>query len=276
MRYQLQSEHGQFSWKPRYFTDAIKILIGVNILLFVFRTIAQEQIDLTGVLGLSPQTVWPQVWGPVTYLFIHGGIWHVAINMLVLWMFGSELEMTWGKNEFLKYYFVTGVGSGLVWLLLNISSNHDTVLIGASGAVYGILMAYGLMFPNRTVYLYFIIPVKVKWFVIFIGAIAFFSSMNAGSSNISHLTHLSGMVIGYIYLKSNQRGRKLSFTIRKSMAELGLWFEVKKQEKRGKMQRRVDHILDRVNEVGYENLSEDEKNILYTASKEFSKNRPKD
>jgi len=275
LRYQFQSEQGNLSFKPKYFTEAIKILIWINVGLFLLKLISQSQIDLARIFGLSPNTVWPMIWQPVTYMFIHGDIFHVLINMFVLWMFGSEMESIWGRNEFLKYYFVTGVGSGLVWLLLNISSNHDTVLIGASGAVYGILMAYGLMFPNRTVYLYFIIPVKVKWFVIFIGAIAFFSSMNAGSSNISHLTHLSGMVIGYIYLKSNQRGRKLSFTIRKSMAELGFWFEVKKQEKRGKMQRRVDHILDRVNEVGYENLSEDEKNILYTASKEFSKNRPK-
>jgi len=275
MRYQLQSQHGQFSWKPRYFTDVIKVIIGINLLLFVFKIIAQDQVDLAGIFGLSPATIWPMIWQPFTYIFIHGGFWHVSINMLVLWMFGSEMEMIWGKQEFLKYYFITGIGSGIVWLLLNISSENYMVLIGASGAVYGILMAYGLMFPNRTVYLYFLIPIKVKWFVLFVGALAFFSSMEAGS-NISHLTHLSGMIIGYIYLKSNRHWQGLSFIFRKSIADVGYWIDEKKQAKRWKFQCEVDRILDRINKIGYENLSEDEKNLLYKASKERYKGRQKD
>ena len=275
MRYQLQSQHGQFSWKPRYFTDAIKVLIGINLLLFVFRLIAQDQVDLAGMFGLSPSTIWPRIWQPFTYIFIHGGFWHVAINMLVLWMFGSEMEMIWGKKEFLKYYFITGVGSGLVWLLFNTGAQHSVVLIGASGAVYGILMAYGLMFPNRTVYLYFVVPIKVKWFVLFIGAVAFFSSMGTGS-DISHLTHLSGMIIGYIYLKSNRRWHSLSFMFRKSVGDIGYWIDEKKQVRRRKAQQEVDRVLDRINEIGYDNLSEDEKNLLYRASKERSKDRQKD
>ena len=149
------------------------------------------------------------------------------------------------------------------------------VLIGASGAVYGILMAYGLMFPNRTVYLYFVVPIKVKWFVLFIGAIAFFSSTGTGS-DISHLTHLSGMIIGYIYLKSNRRWHSLSFMFRKSVGDIGYWIDEKKQAKRWKFQCEVDRILDRINKIGYENLSENEKNLLYKASKERYKGRQKD
>ena len=90
------------------------------------------------------------IWQPLTYLFLHGGIWHVLINMFVLWMFGTEMESVWGSKKFLQYYLITGVGSGLIWLLFNYGNNYS-VLIGASGAIYGILLAYGLMFPNRKV-----------------------------------------------------------------------------------------------------------------------------
>ena len=226
MRYQFQSQHGQFSWKPKYFPEAIKILIGINAVLFLFDILLS--LDFSSKFGLSPRAVLPMLWQPVSYMFIHGNIWHLAINMLILWMFGSELESIWGKNQFIKYYFITGVGSGLVWLLFNLSNSH-LILIGASGAIYGILLAYGLIFPNRTVLLYFVIPIKVKWFVLFIGLLALYSSWGS-NSNISHLTHLSGMIIGYFYLKSNWKWKKTSFSFRKFI--LGLkhqWSEKKDQ-----------------------------------------------
>ena len=166
MRYQFQSEQGNLSFKPKFFTEAIKILIWINVGLFLLKLISQSQIDLARIFGLSSNTVWPMIWQPVTYMFIHGDFFHVLINMFVLWMFGSEMESIWGRKQFLRYYFITGIGSGLVWLLFNLGQSY-AVLIGASGAIYGILLAYGMMFPNRTVYLYFMIPIKVKWFVIF-------------------------------------------------------------------------------------------------------------
>ena len=153
------------------------------------------------------------IWQPVTYLFFHGGIWHVLINMFVLWMFGSELERLWGKNHFLKFYFITGVGSGLITMLVNVQS--ITPVVGASGAVYGVLLAYGLTYPNRTVYLYGIIPIKSLWFVLGIGFIAFMSSFD-NMSQVSHVTHLSGMLIGYFMLK-------------KPIKLKGLWFQLRKK-----------------------------------------------
>lgn len=275
MRYQLQSQHGQFSWKPRYFTDAIKLLIVLNFIVFVLQTISGQEKTLHQLFGLVPKKTWGQmmVWQPLTYMFFHGGFWHVLINMFVLWMFGSEMEKLWGRKEFLKFYFLTGVGSGCVTMLFSLNSLIPVV--GASGGVYGILMAYGFIFPNRTVHLYFLIPIKVKWFVLFIGAIAFFSSMGTGSE-ISHITHLSGMIIGYIYLKSNRRWQNLSFIFRKSVGDIGYWIDEKKQVRRRKAQQEVDRVLDRINEVGYDNLSEDEKNLLYKASEERSKDRQKD
>ena len=274
MRYQFQSEQGNLSFKPKIFTDAIKILIIINVGLFLLRFVAKSQIDLAGIFGLSPNTVWPMIWQPITYMFIHGDLFHVLINMFVLWMFGSEMESIWGRTQFLRYYFLTGVGSGLVWLLFNAGQSYS-VLIGASGAIYGILIAYGMMFPNRTVYLYFMIPIKVKWFVVFLGAVAFLSSFN-NNTNISHLTHLSGMVIGFVYLRYYWHWKDFRFSVHKQIEEFRSSISSKKDKKKIEMQNEVDQLLDKINETGYDNLTEEEKDLLYRASKDFSQGRKKD
>ena len=274
MKYQFQSEQGNLSFKPKYFTDAIKILIIINVGLFLLRFVAKSQIDLAGIFGLSPNTVWPMIWQPITYMFIHGDLFHVLINMFVLWMFGSEMESIWGRAQFLRYYFLTGVGSGLVWLLFNAGQSYS-VLIGASGAIYGILIAYGMMFPNRTVYLYFMIPIKVKWFVVFLGAVAFLSSFN-NNTNISHLTHLSGMVIGFVYLRYYWHWKDFRFSVHKQIEEFRSSISSKKDKKKIEMQNEVDQLLDKINETGYDNLTEEEKDLLYRASKDFSRGRKKD
>jgi len=206
-------------------------------------------------------------------MFMHGSFWHLAINMLVLWMFGGELESIWGKQDFLKYYFVTGVGSGLIWLLFNIGGSNF-VLIGASGAVYGILMAYGLMFPNRTVYIYFLFPIKVKWFVLFIGAMAFFSSMGT-SSNISHLTHLSGMLIGYLYLRFSDHWRDISFNVRKRYVEMRTSQKKRSEERDAKLQQEADMLIEKANICGWESLSDEEQSKLQSISSELSSSKPK-
>lgn len=274
MRYQFQSPQTQFTWNPRSFTGAIKVLIIINIAIYLLQSISTSQVDLVPIFGLSTRTVWPLIWQPVTYMFIHGGLWHVAINMFVLWMFGGELESIWGRSNFLKYYFVTGVGAGLVWLIFNIGGSN-AILIGASGAIYGILMAYGLMFPNRTVYLYFLFPIKVKWFVIFIGAVAFFSSMGTGS-NISHLTHLSGMLIGYLYLRFNDNWRNISFNFRKKYVEIRMAQKKKSKDHEAKLKQEVDMILDKANICGWESLSDEEQTKLESSSRKLSHKNPKD
>ena len=275
MKYQFQSDQRQFSWKPRYFTDAIKVLIGLNLLLYVFKSISYGEVDLVQILGLSPETVWPLIWQPLTYMFVHGDFWHVAINMLVLFLFGSELETIWGRHGFIKYYLITGIGSGLVWLFIQSFSSVPAYLIGASGAVYGILTAYGLLFPNRIVYIYFLFPVRVKWFVIILGAVAFFSSLGS-HSNISHLTHLSGMVIGFSYLRFNSQWRRMIFSVRKQILEKKLKREESRQNKKKMLQKDVDHILDRINQVGYDGLTDSEKSRLYAASRDISREKKKD
>jgi len=190
-------------------------------------------------------------------------------------MFGSELESIWGRDGFIKYYFTTGVGSGLVWLFFNIG-NPYTVLIGASGAIYGLLLAYGLMFPNRKILIYFLFPVKVKYFVIFLGAMAFVSSMGTSGSNISHLTHLSGMVIGYIYLKSPWTLPRMRLLINSKVAEVRHNKVERKKVRKMNMQQTVDRLLDKINKVGYDGLTEDEKDELYTHSRHLGRDQEKD
>ena len=213
------------------------------------------------------------VWQPFTYLFLHGGVWHILINMFVLWMFGGELERLWGKHEFLKFYFITGIGSGLVTMLFDLQSM--TPIVGASGAVYGVLLAYGLTYPNRTVYLYGIIPVKSIWFVLGIGLIAFMSSFN-NMSQISHMTHLSGMLIGYFMLKKPFRLSGLWFQIRKKTLEYRIQKEEKKMSRQFQVERDINRILDKINQEGFDSLTIEEQERLYKGSKSLSQHNQKD
>ena len=275
MRYQFQANPGQLSYKPQLFNDAIKLLVSVNLTIFFLQTISGKEHLLFDLFGLVPQAIWSDfmIWQPFTYLFFHGNIWHILINMFVLWMFGSELENAWGRKNYLKYYFMTGIGAGIVTCLFNLQSNIPVV--GASGAVYGILLAYGLSFPNRTVYLYGLIPIKSIWFVIAIGILAFFSSFQQ-MTQISHLTHISGMAIGYIFLKRRWRLNDIWFKIRKKTLEYRIQIEDVKQSKEKVLEKDIDNILDKIQKVGFKGLSDQELNKLYNASKTLSKYKKKD
>ena len=275
MKYQFQSNPGQLSYKPSLFTDAIKTLISVNFAIFILQSISSSEIMFFSNFGLVPKLVWSQlkIWQPFTYMFFHGDIWHVLINMFVLWMFGSELERAWGKKNFLRFYFITGVGSGLGTMLFGLQSTIP--IVGASGAIYGVLLAYGVMFPNRTVYLYGIIPIKSIWFVIGIGVIAFFSSFN-NFTNISHLTHLFGMIIGYLYLKRPVHFRSLWFSIFKKVLEYRIQNQEKGISHSVEMERDLNSILDKINREGFKSLTQEEEERLYKNSKDLSKGKKKD
>ena len=275
MKYQFQSNPGEFSYRPNLFTNAIKILVSVNFGIFVLQTISNAEALFFPLFGLVPKMVWSElmIWQPITYLFFHGGIWHVLINMFVLWMFGSELERIWGKPRFLKFYFMTGIGSGLITMLFSLQSM--TPIVGASGAVYGVLLAYGLTYPNRQIYLYGIIPIKSIWFVIGIGFIAFMSSFN-NLSQVSHITHLSGMLIGYLMLKRTFQWRALWFSFRKKTLEYQVLQKEKKLSHIQKIEHDVDIILDKINREGFDKLSKDEQDQLYEGSRSLSRHKKKD
>lgn len=194
-----------YTFGPGPWTPAIKILIGANVAMFL---LAYLWPPITIALGLNPQRVFTgQIWRPITYLFLHAGFFHILFNMLTLWMFGVELERMWGSRRFVKYYFVTGVGAAATTMALSLVPGgfgdqlYYSLTIGASGAVYGILLAYGMYFPERPIYLYAVFPIRAKYFVMIMGGIALFSSMSEPGSGIAHTTHLGGLLVGYLYLK---------------------------------------------------------------------------
>jgi membrane associated rhomboid family serine protease len=191
-----------FQIGPGGISPAVKLLVIVNVAMFLLNAIVDNVMTLR--LGLSPEAVFTQLalWQPVTYMFLHGGLGHLLFNMLALWMFGTDLERTWGTRFFTKYYFITGVGAAATSLVLSlwVDGIYYSTTVGASGAIYGVLLAYALYFPHRTIYM-IIFPLPARIFVIIAGALAFMYSLGGSSSNVAHSAHLGGLVVGYLYLK---------------------------------------------------------------------------
>lgn len=193
-----------FSFGPGPISTALQALIGANVVVFVAQVLFPV---LTAVLGLHPAFVihsfW--IWQLATYMFLHGGVFHIVFNMLALWMFGGELERTWGTRYFLKFYFVTGIGAGVLTVLFSLlpfafaRQLQDVNIIGASGAIYGLLLAYAIYFPDRPILL-IVFWVPARLCVTILGAIAVFASLSE-AGGVANATHLGGLLVGYLYLK---------------------------------------------------------------------------
>ncbi|MDO9547818.1 MAG: rhomboid family intramembrane serine protease [Candidatus Marinimicrobia bacterium] len=280
--YQKYSGYNQQYIRPRIFSGAVKNIIIANLAVFLFMTLFQSERFFLYYFGLMPQLVWGRgfVWQLFTYLFIHGSFGHIFMNMFVLWMFGSEIENAWGKKEFYRFYFITGVGSGLITLLLSLNSTIPVV--GASGAVYAILVAFAMMYPNRLIYFYFLIPIKAKYFVLIMGVITFFSSFSQGSGGISHLTHLGGIIIGYLYLNKRNLASKIRFRMPHISIKNPFNNFIRKVDKKSEhpdtnihgtdqtMREELDRLLDKINKTGYESLGESERQNLTLIGKYFA------
>jgi membrane associated rhomboid family serine protease len=198
-------------------TPAIRNIILACLGVFFLQTVIRLIFPLeytalfNHVFGLVPWYVTRRlfVWQLATYLFLHGSIWHLVFNMLFLYFFGMDLERTWGTRRFYEYYFLTGIGAGCINVLIkSILDLHGTGLsytiptIGASGAIYGVLIAAGIMFPDRQVWLFpFPISIPMKLLVAGSIIIEFFLSLDVGGDNVSHVTHLGGALVGYLYLR---------------------------------------------------------------------------
>ena len=200
----------QFSFGPGIMTPGVKMLIWVNVGVFVAGVLIPPLGRLlVSLFGLRPEAVLTglRIWQPVTYLFLHGGIGHILFNMLVLWMVGVQLERLWGPSFFLRYYFITGIGAGVATIIAGLlpfafsEPTYLAVTIGASGAIYGLLMAFAIYYPNTPILMFFLFPVPAKYFVMIIGAITFLSVPR--SAGVAHVAHLGGLVVGYVYLKRN-------------------------------------------------------------------------
>ena len=194
---------------PGPWTPAVRAIILANVAVFVI-TLAMPAL-IIGWFGLVPQDVIERgrVWELVTYLFVHSptDLMHILFNMLAVWMFGTDLERRWGSRGFTKYYFITGVGAGASMVLVSlipwapVHSVYNAVTFGASGAVYGLLLAYGLIFPSRQILFMLFFPIPARVFVFIMGAIAFISAVTASGGPVANLAHLGGLLVGWIYLK---------------------------------------------------------------------------
>ena len=276
MRYQYTSSGFKQSFNRPTITipSGVKFLLIVNVVVFILIELSGQKSLLFRTFGLVPSLVWSKfkIWQLFTYLFIHGGIFHIFFNMFVLWMFGKDLESQWGKMEFLLFYFVCGIGAGLITVLFSV--NSTVPIVGASGAIYGLLLAYGFTYPNQMVYLYGLFPLKVKYMVLGLGVIAFFASLSASQSNISHITHLSGMIIGLIFIYFNLNWKVIKLWYIRSRLK-GLSQQPAKQDnEEAQMKKQVDEILDKLNDSGWDSLTEQEENYLTLASKRLFADRP--
>ena len=267
MRYQYSSTGYKNDYSnPLNITHGVKFLILINVIIFCLIEVSGQRNFCFKTFGLVPHSILNEykIWQTFTYMFIHGGLLHIVFNMFILWIFGKDLEAQWGKNKFLIFYFICGLGSGFITFLFNVYSLIP--IVGASGAIYGLLVAYGFSYPNRIIYLYGLIPISVKYLILGLGCISFFASISTTQSNISHITHLFGMIIGALYM-----------IIMRNKQVLRLWYlkfitsSIQKQNtnnnEKENIKKEMDRILDKINDEGWESLSNYEENFLTNASK---------
>jgi len=291
-----------------FFPPVIKMLLISNVAIFIVQFLLGNNIEYTNMLARYFY-LWPinsgyfLPWQIVSYMFLHGGFTHLLFNMFALWMFGMDIENLWGTKKFLIYYFLCGIGAAIANLFIAPMFGQTGPTIGASGAVYGILVAFGFLFPDRPIYLYFFVPIKAKYLVVLYMVIEFISASNSLNSGVAHIAHLGGGIIGFIYLLITYKklgNIDLSGKMKNTFGNTpGPGYKeptritplypngadkVKKAEytdlpetdfksesnDRHKMaQERVDAVLDKLSQGGYQSLTEEEKRILFTESKKL-------
>lgn len=260
--------------------------------LFALQPVFQEA-DVRSVLS-GPFLPWQLI----SYMFIHGDFTHLFFNMFALWMFGMELENLWGAKKFLIYYTICGLGAAVANLLIAPFFSTVGPTVGASGSVYGILVAFGYLFPNRHIYIYFLIPIKAKYLVILYMALEIFAVASQSETGIAHIAHLGGAVVGIIYLLITSRKRlslfdniktgttnnfytnstqyKPSYTEPKQKVYDADYKDIETKDykseidlKQKEIQERIDAVLDKLSKSGYQSLTDEEKRILFEESKKL-------
>lgn len=266
-------------------TPWVRRLLFANVLVFIAVWIARiAGWDPRPYLWLLPSDVLTQPWTLLTYMFMHGGVLHLLFNMIGLFFFGPVLEERWGSREFLKFYLIAGLGGALLSFLF-----PGAPIVGASGAIYGLLLAYAYYWPDNQIYIYGILPVKAKWLVGGLITLGLVQAVFGGGTGIAHLAHLGGAGAAFLYLKSpwgpdtrpnwgavsspsrSMVGVGKPTAVQKREAELR---EVRRNERAE--QRRtldeVDRILDKISAEGLGSLTPDERRQLDEASRRFRTN----
>jgi membrane associated rhomboid family serine protease len=299
--------------------QGIKFILIINAAVFMLQIILNRigiPIDILLVLGLSKLAITKfAIYQIFTYMWLHSTtqFMHILFNMFGIWMFGRELEESWGTRQFIKYYIICGVGAGIVILLLDfLLESGFTLTIGASGALFGLLLASAMSWPDRQVYLYFLFPIKMKYFVIGFGLISFFGLISGGT-NISHSGHLGGLLAGYLYIQYKKKGWRNIFKFAKkgpsgaipgqgsgssswqpprtarrtgnvihiheagkSAQDLNSEPMARKTKEEIWKKKRVDELLDRISLYGIRSLTEEERDFLNQVSKEYKSQTDKD
>ncbi len=263
----------------------VKRLLIINVAIFLFTSIFYSLGNYVNFyLGLVPALVnRGMVWQFFTYMFLHAGLGHILFNMFILWMFGTELEYNWGSKDFLIFYLTCGVGGGvLVWLTSFVGFSPNAVpTIGASGALFGLLVAYGMMWPDRPIYFWGIFPMKALHLVIILGGIDLYNGIMHSGGNVAVFAHVGGGLTGFLYLKFGwrltvyfesflNRMKRRRFTV----IEGGAGGAQNRTRSRSDdedsghpdFDAEVDRILDKIAREGMESLTPREKNILDKAS----------
>ena len=280
-----------------FFPPVIKALLIINVVVWVLFDLFLPLFTYRGVpifslfseyLALWPlgANFWP--WQLVTYMFMHGGFGHLFFNMFALWMFGIELEHIWGSRKFLLFYLVCGIGAGLTNLLVAPLVGQASPTVGASGAVFGILIAFGMLFPNRPIYIWFLLPIRAKYLIAGYIGLELFYGITGTTDGIAHFAHLGGAAVGFLFILVENRlipGRRwlevLSFSRPKQHSSVGpqertevkdaRFYDIRTGEPLDDgtevTQQMVDDILDKISREGYQNLTEKEKQVLNEASK---------
>ncbi|UCD71070.1 MAG: rhomboid family intramembrane serine protease [Syntrophobacterales bacterium] len=195
-------------------TPRVKFLMIACVVGFLLQMTVGAKLNY--FLGLVPVLFWGKLflWQLVTYIFLHGSLWHLLFNLFALWIFGSEIERYMGSRRFIQYFFITAIGAGICTVIL--MYNDPVLIIGASGGIYGLLLAYAWFFPERYIYVWFMIPMKAKHFVLLFGAIEFLSSLAGTGSGIAHFAHLGGILFGLLYFNYYRIWKWLRLTYLKS------------------------------------------------------------
>jgi len=262
-------------------TPWVKRLLIANTMTFVISWVV-DPIFLFEWFAFQPTKVLVRPWGALTYMFLHGDFWHVFMNMLVLFFFGPPLESKWGSQEFIRYYLACGLG-GVALSFLFVSYT----IIGASAAVYGVMLAFAMAWPEAPIYVWGIFPVKAKWLVAFLFLVTFTSAFGGAGGGVAHFAHLGGFMAGFLYLKTDWRAARAVQSLGKAVRMRRFAIVPRNGAKRESSDRRrqveaeaqddsmldaVDRVLDKISSEGMRSLTEAEKRLLDEVSKKHRTN----
>lgn len=242
-------------------------LVAANVAVFLLQLVL-FRTSFTDLLALHPRLVITRgyIWQIISYMFLHGDVFHIAINMFIIWMFGRELERIWGSRRFLRFYLACGIGGAA----FSFAFAYNTAVIGASAAAYGILLAYGILFPNQRLLLWFFLPIRARTLVIALVFIELVKGFSV-SDGIAHFAHLGGMAAALVFLRREHQLRRFGSYVAGLFTRIPFRISFDADENRSRNAEKVDSILDKIAEKGYENLTETERRILERYSEDSGK-----